>query len=318
MKFSNQGFRYFGLGVLLAMASCTEDPGPTAPPNVNPNTAGSFQVEMKRTGPDAGYTAVLGQIYTGPSPSPVGWKKIAEAGSCRLFTPTVPFCNPGCGSGATCVEDGKCQDYPKPIGAGKVTAKGIKTKAGATEFVMDPPLSLTYQQPAGTILEFHAFEEGAPVSMSAAGDTGIPAFTVSAKGISPLVVLDDSLPLPGGQPIILKWTAAKDPTASVVSVLVDLSHHGGSKGKIECEGPDNGTLEIPAALADQLKALGVAGYPKLEATRKATGTNADVHVDLVLLSQVVTLISIPGLISCTENAECPNGKTCDPDNKICK
>jgi hypothetical protein len=317
MNFSNQGIRYFGLGLLLAIVSCNDGGGTTAPPTGNHSSAGSFLVSVVQTGPDEGYTTILGQLYTGVNPSSVGWKKAAEAGSCRLYTPTIPFCNPGCGPGAACVEDGKCQSFPNPIAAGKVTVKGIKTRAGATEFVMDPPSSLIYQQPAGTILDFHAFAEGAAISMSAAGDTGISPFTVTAKGIKPLAMTHDSLPLAPGKPILVEWTPAADPSASVVSVLVDVSHHGGSRGQIECEGPDNGTLEIASALSDQLKALGVSGYPKLEATRIAKGTNADVHVDLLLQSQVITPLSIPGLISCFDDTECPDGKTCQFD-KQCK
>src|SRR5689334_2480231 len=107
MNASKQGIRYFGLGLLLAIVSCNDGGGTTAPPTGNHSSAGSFQVSMVQTGPDAGFTSILGQIYTGTSPSPVGWKQVAEAGSCRLYTPKIPFCNPGCGGGAACVEDGK-------------------------------------------------------------------------------------------------------------------------------------------------------------------------------------------------------------------
>lgn len=311
MNFSNQGFRNLGLGLLLAIVSCNDDGGTTAPPTGNHTSSGSFVVELVRNGPNTGFTSISGLIYTGPNPSPVGWKQISQSGSCKLYTPVVPFCNPGCGSQAACVEDGKCEAYPTAIGAGKITVKGIKTVSGLTEFVMDPQMSLNYQQPS--TLEFRPFAEGGAISMSAAGDTGISAFTLTGKGISPLVMLHDTLPLPGGQPIVVEWTPAIDPTASKLFILVDVSHHGGSKGKIECEVPDNGKLTIPAAMADQLRALGVSGYPKLEATRKAITLNADVKVELVLQSIVVTPVSIPGLVSCFDDTECKSWQKCQPD-----
>jgi hypothetical protein len=312
MNFRNQGLRFLGAACLLAAVSCSEDASTTVPPKGNHKTEGSFQVTLVQTGAGVGYTSVLGRIYNGPNPSSIAWKQVAAAGSCKLFTPKAPFCDPGCGSGAACVEDGKCQDFAKAIGAGRVSVKGIKARSGATEFVMDPVLN-SYQPPSGTILELPPFVEGAAVTFSATGDTGISAFSVTANGISPMSMLHDSLVLAAGKPIILEWTPAKVTSASMVSVLVDVSHHGGSKGKIECEGPDNGTLEIAATLVDQLKALGVSGFPKVETTRKATATNTDVKVDLVLESQVVTPLSIPGLVSCFDDEGCPGGQKCQSD-----
>ena len=102
---------------------------------------------------------------------------------------------------------------------------------------------------------------------------------------------------------------------SAISVRVDISHHGGIKGAIECEGPDNGSLEIAATLVDKLKALGVSGFPKIDISRKATGTHPDVHVDLTIESTVEKSLTIPGIISCTGDDECPTGQTCKQDLK---
>ena len=311
MKNFKPGLGFWGLPLFLLAVSCTSDSG-----NGNPSTgssAGSFQVSLvEPTAITPGYTTVLGKVYTGPTPSSIIWKEVGSSGSCRLFTPRAPFCEKGCGSDSTCVEDNKCQVFPKSIGVGKVGVKGLKAKSGATTFSMDPILN-SYQQPGTIQLEFPPSAEGDEITFSAAGDTSVPAFTVSAPGISPLVVLADSFTFVAGKPITLEWTPPKNAGASRVSVLVDLSHHGGTKGKIECEGPDNGKLEIPATLANDLKALGISGFPKIEIARKSTGTNAKVHVDLVIQAMLTKALSIPGLISCNDENPCPSGQTCQRD-----
>jgi hypothetical protein len=195
---------------------------------------------------------------------------------------------------------------------GKLTLTGAKTKDGATTVTMDPILN-GYQMTAGTNLAYDPFTEGDPVSVSAAGDTVLGKFSVSAKAISRLAVLNDSIVLADGKPIQLRWTPPGKDVGSRVSVAVDISHHGGAKGKIECETADNGTLDIDASLVDALKALGVSGFPRIELSRKSVGTNAQVHVDLEIESPITKLVSIPGLISCSGDEECPEGKTCQQD-----
>jgi hypothetical protein len=276
-------------------------------------TSGGFTVSLvEATSFSSAYSAVLGKVYDGPSPSALVWKQVAASGACKLYTPRAPFCETPCGSTALCVADNTCQDYPRSISAGKVTVKGVKDKSGQASFSMDPLLN-SYQQPTGTQLAFPPFSEGDAVTFSAAGDTGIGAFAISANGIGPLAILNDTITLADGKPILLKWTPAKSAGASTVTAMVDISHHGGTKGKIECEGPDNGEMEIAAALVDQLKALGVSGFPKVEVTRKAVAANKDVNVSLSLESMITKSLSIPGLISCGGDEECPDGKTCQSD-----
>jgi hypothetical protein len=98
-----------------------------------------------------------------------------------------------------------------------------------------------------------------------------------------------------------------------VHVELDISHHGGTKGKIECVADDNGRLEIAAELVTRLKALGIAGWPIAELTRQAKGTSPDVKVDLLLESKFVKDITIPGLVSCSDHPDCPTGQTCQVD-----
>lgn len=312
MKFPLSVLRLAAIPACLLIASCTSE-GDDPPVSGKPS-AGSFLVDLiAPTDITQGYTSILGKVFTGVSPSAVSWKEAGSSGSCKLYTPKAPFCPAGCGSNALCVEDNKCMDFPKSISAGKVDVKGIKVKGSAvTSFSMTPVLN-SYQQPGGTILDFPPFAEGETVTFTAAGDTGIGAFTVSVKGIPPLNITNDTIVLTDNQAINLKWTAPSDGANARISAIIDISHHGGTKGKIECEGPDNGSMEIAASLVTQLKALGVSGFPKIDVFRKAVGTNATVKVDVILESKVTKALTIPGLISCSDTSECPDGQTCQAD-----
>jgi hypothetical protein len=320
MMLFKSGLRALILPLFLLAGSCTNEPDEGGKPQGSGRVFGIFHVSLVQPlGTSLGHTLVVGNLYDGPTPSPLNWKETAKGGSCRLLTPTIPVCATSCGPKATCVADDKCQDFATSIQAGRVSVDGIKSRAGATAFTMDPTPNNDYLVAGGTILAFPPFAEGDAVRFSAAGNAAAGAFSITAKGIVALEILNDSISLEAGKAIGLKWTPPANPANTSISVLIDISHHGGSKGKIECEGPDNGAMEIPAALVDQLKALGVSGFPKIEVARRAIGTSADVQAEVVLESLVTRDLIIPGLISCEPDDDvCPDGQTCDDDLHICK
>ena len=301
------------LPVMLWTSSCMNEPEVKNAPAGSSNASGYFRISLiEKSEISQGLPTVQGKVYTGPLPSATSWLEKAKSGACTLYEPKAPFCDPSCGSSALCVSDGVCKAYPKSVGVGKVTVSGVKTKAGATTFTMDPILN-GYQPPAGTNLEYIPFAEGDPVSLSAAGDTGLGAFSLSAKAIARLVVQNDSIVLADGKPILLRWTPPGKDVGSIIAVTVDISHHGGAKGKIECQTADNGSLDIAASLVDALKALGVSGFPSIEITRKTVSANDKVQVNFEIESLITKPLSIPGLISCAGEGDCPEGKTCQQD-----
>lgn len=287
----------------------------------DPNVlAGTFQVRLVAPVPPAdgnpgtpGLTAVLGKIYDGPSPASLIWEEDSKEGACRLLTPRVPFCNTPCGGSAVCVEDDTCQPYPTAHSAGTVTAKGIQTAAGASEFTMKP-VANNYQPPADITLKYPGFAEGDIVRMEAAGEF-YSAFAVESKGIAQLEVLNSTITLEPNKAVMLTWTAPGKAGISTIHVKVDVSHHGGSKGLIECDTEDTGSLELPAALVTKLLNLGIAGFPTVLITRQSVGsiTIAPGRVDLVVSSDIEKAVDIPGLVSCTGTMDCPMGQTCQPD-----
>jgi hypothetical protein len=301
------------LSALLWAVSCMDDSNNGVnPPAGASDATGYFRIRLKeKIGTDQGVPTFEGKVYAGPQPSAVSWQEIGKSGACTLFKPKAVFCDPGCGSNALCVSDGVCKSFSKLISVGKITLTGAKTTDGATTITMDPILN--GYQPVGTQLDFIPFTEGDPVSVSAAGDSALGKFSVSAKAISRLALLNDSIVLADGKPVQLRWTPPGKDVGSTIFVDVDISHHGGAKGKIECETADNGSLDIAASLVDALKALGVSGFPDIEVTRKSVGTHPQAHINLEIESSVARFVSIPGLISCTGDEECPTGKTCQQD-----
>jgi hypothetical protein len=280
---------------------------------------GSFVVRAKPPipgmgGPDTpGSTAVLGKVYDGPNPAAIIWVKGTQEGDCQLLTPKVPFCNTPCGGSAVCVADDTCEPYPTAHSAGTVTLSGLKGEAGVADIVMDP-IANSYQPPASVKLAYPAFAEGDTIRFSAKGDY-FAAFTVEAKGVSPLELQAAAIKLDGAAPLKLGWTAPGKPELSTIHIKLDISHHGGTKGMIECDTADDGAIELSAALVKELLDLGVAGYPSIIVTRKSTGsaTIKEGRVDAVVSSEIERAIEVPGLTSCTGDTDCTAPQTCQSD-----
>jgi hypothetical protein len=106
--------------------------------------------------------------------------------------------------------------------------------------------------------------------------------------------------------------------ASEIQIRLDISHHGGSKGKIECDVEDSGAFTLPAALVTELIALGVAGFPSFVIERRAIESAQLEHgrVALRIYEYAERFVTIPGLVSCTASEQCPMGQACR-DDKTC-
>jgi hypothetical protein len=317
------------LGLFAVACSSSETTGNNTSPDAGqqPDSAtgdpnilvGTFQVRLVAPVPamdnmpeTPGYTSVVGKIYDGPSPSQIIWEEVTKEGDCKLSTPRVPFCSTPCGGSAACVEDEKCQDYPLAHSAGTVTLTGLLTETGPIEVAMNPVVN-TYQ-PTGLKLLYPPFKEGDAVTVSASGEY-YRAFSITGKAIPPLELLNDMITLEPDKPVSLSWKAPAQADIATVHVKLDISHHGGTKGMIECDAKDTGALEISAPLIKQLMDLGVAGFPSIILTREsvAGATIAEGRVDLAIASGLERFVVIPGLTSCTDTADCPDGQTCQSD-----
>ena len=146
----------------------------------------------------------------------------------------------------------------------------------------------------------------------------VSPFWVKGTGIAPLELPDGaSYELAPDRPLSLTWTPPGKPNISRVQVKLDISHHGGTKGKIECDVDDDGSFEIPAAMVTELLSLGIAGFPTVALTRSSVGSTIipEGRVDLEVYSYVERAIEIEGLVSCTEDSQCGSMGTCGDDKR---
>ncbi len=313
-----------GALALLAIAACGgggSDPDAQGPDSSTSDTTplvGTFQVSLVPAITTGGttapaYSSLLGKVYNGAPLDAIVWETAATVEGCTLRTPRVPFCATPCGSSAVCVENDMCKPYPMSQTIGTVTATGIATASGDATFTMDP-IANTYQPPASMPLAYPAFREGEKLELVSSGSAFAPSFTVGTRGVAALNITNTTIALQSGTPLALTWIAPTA-TGSKIHIKLDISHHGGSKGKIECDVADSGSVSIASGLITQLLGLGAAGYPTIIVTRATTGSAAIAagRIDLVAASTVEKPVVVPGVTSCTQTDECPMGQTCQPD-----
>ena len=275
---------------------------------------GTFSVTLHDAqGTNPAYAAVAGSVFDGPTLAATQLVKAATDGDCTLFTPYVPVCVTACGGTATCVADGVCHDNPTTEDVGTITLVGVADQAGTS------PLTLTsvegnYSAAGDQEPAYPPFAEGADVEVRAtAGAAG--AFSIHAKGIAPLVLASATITVATNQPLTLSWTAAGPAATSTIHAHLDISHHGGLKGEIDCDTADSGSLTISAALVTQLVNLGYAGYPSVTVSRSAVGSTLSSLglVELRLGEDLIRDVEIPGLVSCQGDGDCPADQTCQTD-----
>jgi hypothetical protein len=263
------------------------------------------------------YTTIFGKVYTGPQQTSVIETPVASNAECKVVSFSQQSCtNPACTTEQTCVATNNCQANPTLVTVGDVTMAGIGSS--------DIKLSATNKnyQYAGDII-YPGFAEGATITMSATGDF-YSAFSVSSKGVAPIVMSEASYMIDSGTALALKWTPGSSATGAKVNLGLNISKHGGSAGYLSCDVADTGSYTIPADLVTKLIGLGVAGFPQLTVTRSTTGeaTVSSGTVQLAVQSLAIPNLQVKGYCSCFASADCGScadttKTTCDTVKKLC-
>ncbi len=288
--------------------------GTTAPARITAN--GQFEIHYLS---DVGAAVISGRMYDGPLAEAVIWDKKKTEGSCSLLTPRTPFCE-ACAATEVCVDTNVCRTPPSNPSVGAITLSGLASASGAN------PLPLTDARTTNGGTVYNSVEspplppctEGSTVRLDATGMGDYPAFSVQAQCIAPLVVTTASFAIEGGKDFALTWTPSTV-AASRIRVEFDLTHHGGSKGRLVCDTADTGAVQVPGSLMQSLVALGATGFPRVIVTRSLTGTTpvGAGQAELDLYSDLTFQLTVPGLHSCEGDADCPAGKTCALGTMTC-
>ncbi len=291
----------------------TADAGIDAPLGDPSKLVGYFNIELRDDEPPV--TSIAGIVNDKVVPEAVAWNQSMLDGDCELLLPDVPFCSTPCNpSTEVCVADDVCEAYAVKQDVGTVSVSGVRTSTGATTFELTSN-SNNYLVPGAITLVYPGFAAGDPLTVAATGSAFTPPFTITATGIAPLVVTNPDRDLARNASVELTWTPPASGATSRLHLKLDISHHGGSKGKIECDTADDGALTLSAPMVTQLLDLGAAGFPTIELTRVATGdalTTAG-RVDLSVTSAIERPVTVPGIISCDGDEDCTPPATCQSD-----
>lgn len=252
------------------------------------------------------FTRFAGAVFDAPYPPSFPLTLDTTDGDCKLYVPTNPSCPAGC-SGGICLEDDLCSPFPTEASAGTLTVTGLD----GGEFMVSPVTTrFVYQAPSA--LPNPPCTEGGDVSVTGTG------FGITTKCIKPLT-LTSTVPIPvmTGEPVALAWEPPGQEGISRINVKLDIAHHGGRRGEIQCDVADTGSFSIPAALVTKLVALGLAGFPTIGVKRITTATSTEQPgLSLVMASPLERAVDT-GVQSCLETTDCDDGETCT-EAKLCE
>jgi Cys-rich repeat protein len=298
----------------LAIACDGESVAPIELPNVDAGLTrplyGSITVTLREaTEVTSAYSLISGTLYNGPKPNPEPLEIVAEGDGCRLRRALHPFCAESCGSAAVCVDTDTCLPYPEPQNVGNIRIDGLDRVDGE-RVTMEPYVPNFFYQ--SDKLPYPPCSEGASLQLEAT------AFTAMAPCVAPLRVASSTpVAVRRDQPVTLHWQQAETEQLAKIGILLDISHHGGKRGDVLCEVDDTGSHSISASLVNALIDLGLAGFPSVTLTRFVRQPSSLTSVDFVVQSSVTRPVDT-GVQSCLQDADCPNGETCDRTAVICR
>ena len=262
------------------------------------------------------YTTVFGTVYSAEYPTDIVETPISSEGGCTTYQFSRHSCfEPLCTGAQKCAAPNDCRETPNLVSVGTVSLTGL----GAAPLTLSA-INNNYQY-AGDIV-YPGVDDGGTVTLSATGGH-YPAFTVTTTGVAPATLLASSYLLSSGQPLVVEWEKGAN-TEAEVSVLLNISKHGGSAGYLKCDTTDTGSLTIPVEPIQRLIALGVAGYPQLTFARRARGeaavTAGKIALDAVALA--IPALAVEGYCSCFDSSDCGSCEdttktACDSVRKLC-
>ncbi|MFO0745814.1 MAG: threonine/serine exporter family protein [Myxococcota bacterium] len=192
---------------------------------------------------------------------------VATDAECTLYQKKNPFCSPPCNASQTCDYSGTCIPYPAPQDLGDVTLTGLD---GGT-VVMHPvqPGNLYY----ATDIPYPPWTAGAALQLTTAGGA-FAALTLDGVAPTAFTPTETTWSLSAGQPLTVHWDAPTGPVATKVELQLLIDQHGNAPGSLRCLFDDDGEGTVSAAILDQLRNLGISGFPSGKLTRQTVDSTA--------------------------------------------
>ncbi len=182
-------------------------------------------------------------------PTPIRLAEELRMGDCAYYGPSPFFCDPPC-DGSVCTADGLCAPWPSIVDGGHLTVTGT-----SPTLELDP-------QPGGAYYTTESYPNlyrpGDEITLSAAGDGDVPAFSLTTLGVPELTVPWESQTAVQGQDMVITWDTPGSPPGTVVIVHMDNDHHG-IEAYVECISDDTGSVTVAAPVLDLLIEAGASG-----------------------------------------------------------
>ena len=249
------------------------------------------------------FTGFAAQFFDAESVPTIPVDVSQTTDGCQLLVPRTISCAAGCGANSVCVGMDLCARQPAPVDVGTLHVEGL----GATPLDLEPTSQTILSYPVVPTLPYPACAEGGDVTARAT------AFAVAGKCVGALEVTSPApIPVTTGQATHLAWRVPGHAGISRIQVVLEISHHGGYAGELDCDVPDTGAFDLPAPLVTALVARGRAGYPTIKLARvSTTAAAAEPGVRLTVSSRAELPVDT-GVISCGADGSppCPLGTAC--------
>lgn len=246
------------MAIILALAACAPTPDASdgeivvdrAPCGFLESVAGQIDVSERVDGFHAEvYGVIEAKLQDGPD---LLFHEVAEtSGACEYLARSYGSCDPACGTGEFCTADSACLAYPSEVSGGTLSIHGLDH---AIEITAEDYAPGTYTGPAG--LPGALFAADQPIGAELSGGKAGP-LTLGVVGVAALdeTLVRSGLHLEDGVDAVVEWTPGTDPDACVSLVLngSNATHGAPLDDIVRCEGPDTGTLTVPADI--------IARYP---------------------------------------------------------
>lgn len=178
---------------------------------------------------------------------PVWQRDIHAAGDCVLRRFVVHYCEDYCEG--VCVDENVCEPYPDLDHAGTLRITGTRTPVTVEPGYWGFFGMTGYSDWSDTA---DIFDDGDEITATFAGSPQIPGFSVTARGVAPLVpqsLSNDELTLSNEHDTLFSWEPGTGDRVRVILNANNIGGHGSPlEAVIECDTEDTGQLAIPVEL----------------------------------------------------------------------